>query len=459
MNDEFQNALAWFTSAPAAWIESGRKNLAAGAEWVWVVIQGDFSEEASTSQVAVGTVISMIPFVDQICDVRDVVANCKKIKEEPDKHSHWVSLVLTLIGLFPSLGSLLKGCFKVAFASMRKAGAASGATPRIALLIDQGIAELNRFLARPEVAKSLAALKWDNPYKILSKHLKSLAAKLNVNALLEAFNQATQAVESLLNLVKRWGSSGLVEKANAVLKLIDEVRRIADRKIAQAISPVQDILQQLARRLDIEADMSHRAYLNTVNPHAYSKISEAEAIAEFKKAKPGWVSDTGKTPYEQLENAPDPLPGYPSVKDFETFHTMRPKIYSPGTKLYRVVDPTSKDNSICWMTEEEFRKLKSKDDWRRRFAVWAHWNGNGEFITYTVPPGEGLKVWEGITASQRLGKTDYVLEGGARQIVVDPSHLDKAYVSRRKKTNWGYEDLNRKQELLGVPVQMNNWAE
>jgi len=111
------------------------------------------------------------------------------------------------------------------------------------------------------------------------------------------------------------------------------------------------------------------------------------------------------------------------------------------------------------MTEEEFMKLKSKDDWRRRFAVWAHWNGNGEFITYTVPPGSGLKVWEGVTASQRLGKTNYVLEGGARQIVVDPSHLDKAYVSQRKKTNWGYEELNRKQNLLGVPVQMNNWAE
>jgi hypothetical protein len=108
MNDEFQNALAWFRSAPTEWIESGRKSLAAGAEWIWEVLQGDFNDDASTTQIAVGTVISMIPLVDQICDVRDVVANCKKIDQEPSNNWHWMSLVLTLIGLFPGLGSLFK---------------------------------------------------------------------------------------------------------------------------------------------------------------------------------------------------------------------------------------------------------------------------------------------------------------------------------------------------------------
>jgi len=30
MPNEFENALAWFCSAPGEWIKSGRKNLAAG---------------------------------------------------------------------------------------------------------------------------------------------------------------------------------------------------------------------------------------------------------------------------------------------------------------------------------------------------------------------------------------------------------------------------------------------
>jgi hypothetical protein len=109
------------------------------------------------------------------------------------------------------------------------------------------------------------------------------------------------------------------------------------------------------------------------------------------------------------------------------------------------------------MTKAEFDKLKTKDDWRRRFAVWANWNSNGEFITYTVPPGKGLHVWEGVTASQKMKGTNYVLEGGARQIVVNPDDLDKIHLGKRQPTSWGYDDMGGSTSLIGVPIQKNNW--
>jgi len=111
------------------------------------------------------------------------------------------------------------------------------------------------------------------------------------------------------------------------------------------------------------------------------------------------------------------------------------------------------------MREEEFRQLKSKADWRRKFAVWANWNANGEYVTYTVPDGPGLNVWEGITASQKIQKTDYVLEGGAKQLVIDPSHLNKAYISKRQTTNWKYDELGTQNNMVGVPVLKNNFVE
>jgi hypothetical protein len=458
MNDEFQNALAWFRSAPVEWIQSGSKSLTAGAEWIWEVLQGDFNDDASTAQIATGTVISMIPFVDQICDVRDVVANCRKINEEPKNSWHWTSLSLTLIGLFPGLGSLFKGCFKVLFASMRKAGAVSGITPRIALKMDEAIFALNRFLGRPEVVAALKALKWDNPLKILAGKLREIAAKLNADTLVNALNEVKKAIESLLRLVQRWGSESLGAKAIAQLKVIDNVTRNAYSGLGNAVKPVSDWLLQFARRLEIDADMAHRAYLGTVNPHAFQKVKgPAEETVAFAKTKPRWVDDTGILAHPGLGQAPQAKPGWPRTDSFATFNTMQAVTIPPGTKLYRIVDPTSKDNSICWMTETEFKKLRSKDDWRRRFAVWAHWNSNGEFVVYTVPPGPGLNVWEGVAASQRLDGTDYVLEGGARQIVVDPAHLDRSHVSARQKSNWGYDDLGLENNLVGVPVQRNRW--
>lgn len=86
MWDELENALAWYAAAPGRWVQSSRQDLAAAADWIWIVIQGDFAEDQSAAQIATGTVISMVPFVDQLCDIRDVVANCKKISEEGDFH-------------------------------------------------------------------------------------------------------------------------------------------------------------------------------------------------------------------------------------------------------------------------------------------------------------------------------------------------------------------------------------
>ena len=471
INDEFENALAWFAAAPAQWLASGKKNIAACAEWVWEVLQGDFNENQTTAQIATGTVISMIPLVDQICDARDVVANCKKINREPGEKWHWVALVLTLIGLFPSLGSLVKGCGKVMFASLRKAGYVSGATPQIAKAIESAIVQLNKFLARPEVVKTLAALKIDNPYKYLSKQVRSIAAKLSTSSLLAAFDAARDAVRGLLELVQKWGGAKLAEEATNLLKLIDGVRSNADKMLGQAIKPVQDILDRLARRLDIEADMAYRAHLNTVNPHAFAKVSATAEEAEFRKKLPPWADATGSLVYPPVTAPPAAHPGWTSTvidpkrgkhpldNAHLTFNTINPLVIPPGTTLYRVIDPTSSDNSICWMSHAEFIKLKSKDDWRRRFAVWANWNSNGEYVTYVVPPGNGLHVWEGVTASQKMDKTNFVLEGGARQIVVNPADLEKSFISKRLTTKWGYGDFSATPNLVGVPAQTNNWYE
>jgi hypothetical protein len=137
--------------------------------------------------------------------------------------------------------------------------------------------------------------------------------------------------------------------------------------------------------------------------------------------------------------------------------------------LYRVLDPGSYDNSICWMTKAEFDKLHNKAQWRDRFAVWRHWNHNGEVVTYTVPSGEGLKVWRGKAASQQLEDgagnpikandqgDGFWLQGGAEQIVVNPADMPRQYHGKREFTGWGYDEGNIDVNLVGVPILQHNW--
>lgn len=143
-----------------------------------------------------------------------------------------------------------------------------------------------------------------------------------------------------------------------------------------------------------------------------------------------------------------------------------PADYPAGTVLYRIVDPTDKsfDNAPWWMTRQDFEALASKAAWRRNYAVWQNWNGNGEYVTYVVPEGPALKGWRGTAASQNLNSaSEYPLEGGAQQILLDPATLKKSSMQKRKSTNWGY-DLDGMDGMdgdgpLGIPVLRNNWRE
>ncbi|MCM0150328.1 hypothetical protein [Photobacterium galatheae] len=87
------------------------------AEWIWGVLQGDFNEDPTNAQIVVGTILSMLPIIDQIMDVRDVIANLMVLadegKSEEVKQFAWIALAITLVGLIPGLGSALKGTFKL----------------------------------------------------------------------------------------------------------------------------------------------------------------------------------------------------------------------------------------------------------------------------------------------------------------------------------------------------------
>lgn len=478
MWDELENALAWFKAAPSRWVTSAKQDLTAAAEWIWVTLQGDFAEEQTTAQTVTGTVISMIPFVDQLCDVRDIVANCKKIDQDASNKWAWVALALTLIGLFPTLGSLAKGCFKILFAYGRK-GALHSAKAALDAdfwkatkpFVEAGIQKLNEFLARPEVRKTLKALKWDNPYKELAKLARKLAAEMNVGALLKAMDSGVGALRKLVDLVERWGTAAMKTQAGQLLATIKRVRDQANRKLAEVLAPVQHWMNKVARRLEIEADMNYRAYTNTINPHAFTPATQAAELEAMRINKPAWVDRGVRPKFSELQAAPHNS-GWPDISStadrplrdtFKTFHNASAESYPPGTMFYRIVDPGAKsfDNGTFWMTKAEFDKLKNKDDWRRNFAVWGDWNKNGEFVTYVVPSGKPLRGWEGITASQErtAAGESFVLQGGARQIVLDPKDIEKSSIGKRQSTNWGYSNHGEKMDLVGVPTLTNNWRE
>lgn len=481
MNEQQQEliqALSFYQPPPASWYDTYISKSAALGEWIWQVIQGDFNEHQTTGQVVAGTVISTIPLVDQLCDLRDLVANCRKIDKEPHNTWDWVSLGLTLIDCFPVLGSLTKGCVKVMLLSARKAHwSAMSKSGDYSKIIHRAVTALDECLAYPQIKRAVQLLRIHNTRRYLAEKLDKVIGLLHAQRLTQIFAEMLNIFRGIVDYLKSKLPSMFLRGIDGVWQMLMRVRNQADNMLARLLRPFDDYLTRLANRLRVEGDKSFRTELGT-NVHRMGGMRPNREIEMLRREKPDWVDlNRKKLKYEFLDELEDAHlkaidKGWPDIrsnspnkaleKGYKTFDkSMHASEIAPGDILYRVVGPCSYDNSYCWMRKAEFEKLQSKSEWRRRYAVWKDWNANGEFVTYTVPPGQTLKVWEGKAATQvRDGAPEFSLEGGAIQIVVDPTQLKKEFTSKRQKTGWGYGiEEGETMEFLGLPEleTINNW--
>ncbi len=108
-------------------------------DWLWGTLQGDFNRDPTLSQLAVNTVLGLIPLVDQALDLRDIVAGLKDLIEyymeedaEQEKHSRvlglehelwlWINVFIIAIGCIPEVGSLAKGMLRAIVEAVQKVG-------------------------------------------------------------------------------------------------------------------------------------------------------------------------------------------------------------------------------------------------------------------------------------------------------------------------------------------------
>ena len=92
-------------------------------EWFWGLVKGDFNEDPTYGQILATMAVTVLPGVDQVADVRDIVANIYVLyragDDEDKKKWAWFALVTTVLGMIPFVGSILKGVSRVALKAMR----------------------------------------------------------------------------------------------------------------------------------------------------------------------------------------------------------------------------------------------------------------------------------------------------------------------------------------------------
>lgn len=191
------------------------------AKWVGTALAGDFADDQSYGQIAFGTVVTLIPVVDQIGDVRDIVANLHRLtfRKQHNEFSPWFGLVVTIIGCVPEIGSVIKGVVKALFKAVKSGAKKLPLTKLIRLLNSLGEGNVIKFLRdlldriRPyadEAAKTIRTLL--EAFKTKLKQWRMIAfgkAEKMIDELLASIDEVYKLVPEMARKVAEWIAENL----------------------------------------------------------------------------------------------------------------------------------------------------------------------------------------------------------------------------------------------------------
>lgn len=168
-------------------------------KWLGTALAGDFADDQSYGQIAFGTVVTLIPVVDQVGDVRDIVANLHRLtfRKQYDEFSPWFGLVVTVIGCVPEIGSVIKGVVKSLFKAVTSGAKKLPLTKLIRILNSLGEGNVIKFLR--DVLDKIHNFGKNAATKI-RKLLNLFKAKLKQWRMV-AFGKAEEAIDELLKSI------------------------------------------------------------------------------------------------------------------------------------------------------------------------------------------------------------------------------------------------------------------
>ncbi|WP_259395135.1 contractile injection system protein, VgrG/Pvc8 family [Pseudoalteromonas sp. SR43-5] len=453
-----QQAVKMIETNNTALLNEANNLAATSGNWLWGALQGDFNRNPSTSQIVVGSVISMIPVIDQLMDCRDICANIMVLSDDDESNDSdgWLALSLTAIGLVPILGSALKGTLKVIIKNM---GATLDAA--FAVLRKLGKGDPHAFLKNLDWSKltqdSTKAVK--NQISTIKEALESILDSWLIRKMLD--NHAIKSIESTLTKLKQFETkvdSGIQQGINRIKGYVDEALlnnakgRVVRGNTGQPVKAktaeldASDIELPYKIKDGVKAIGSSPIIFKRHHPHGQQNGDWPDSYTLMPNGRPlganeGIMPDDFKGLKKLDENSLGKIDeGWPDLRygdNFENFTDLKADTLPKGTKIYRIIDEgtseaTRQSSGAYWA----FELPMSKAQWRENYAVKDSWNDNGHYIEHILEQDE--KVWVGGVAGQKYeefeGKNFY-LKGAETQIFIKPGLITGDKI-QPKLTNW-----------------------
>jgi hypothetical protein len=411
-------------------------------EWIWGALQGDFNGERSTGQIGFDMVVSLIPVVDTLCDLRDLCANIRQYHMEPANKITLFFIATTTIGFIPEIGTVAKSALRLVWVYLKPLIKHTDDITNVSKLVtatnracDAALPKITEYLQHNRVVQWATDVKLPDMYQFIAKTIREASDKLSPAMLGHLLKEKLDVLTTLLQKIRWIVPITIREHIDEFIKLIDTKGRSMCNAIQTYVQAGRTVLKVLAKRLDnqawhVQTYRTNRGWIAPISESGSARLINAEPPKWAKKLKKRMKHPPLQMEDDEIRALVKAYPDHPPLQEWliETFSAngkIRADAVKGPAKLYRVVDPSSDGAGTFWMTEKEFNSLKNRDDWRSKFAVKPEWNQNGWFVEYEIKAGEELPVWRGPVAGQKLEGTAYHVEGGGEQIVFFPGSRDE----------------------------------
>ena len=312
--DTLERKITGSFDAGMAWINRTAGSVTNGLRWIWEALQGDWSDARTPAQIAADAVLGLVPVVDTILDIRDLCANCTKLKEDSGSKAVWIAIALTLIGFIPELGSVVKGVFKIIFHFLRK----FGNDTRKAL--DAALGPILSFLRNEKTRKLIGVANVGQVFKDAAAAIRKNTGKVNTSTLLGYFDQGIATLKSIIGKMNYVLPERQVALLRGKLQVLIDVRAMALKQLDPALGPVRKLLDDIAQwlekkavKLEEEAASTnvknlHHIDLNDVDPRILTRGKKGiygEIVSDNHMASKGHKSILPEDRrYRSLEDKP-----------------------------------------------------------------------------------------------------------------------------------------------------------
>ncbi|MDX2023220.1 MAG: hypothetical protein SF187_23505 [Deltaproteobacteria bacterium] len=407
-------------------------------QWIWGTVEGQFNEKASTSQIIVDAVISLIPLVGDVTAARDLIAVSIGLIDDPKKREdkmQWVMLVLLTFALIPVIGGAIKGVGRLALKAVEEAAHLASASARTAKFMEVAkdmVAFLNH-VGKGSAEKWLLSLR-------VAEHQARVVQELN--KFFDTFLSALAAVERRLHLVIpdsvlariKWLRDGLKKLKELVSKYVPDAIQELDQKLREIQQFVHEGGQITSRAA------SHTVAVGAENMSRVEQARLVQSVMSEEVSFTGHVSQNSSkvgefdSVYKHEAGFPD-VAGYKEKGHAPNIQTYGGKIVNkalePGEQIFRVFGPEgvtrgklvrgsmpAGNRSVAfWGYGAPPANAKA---WRYGSAVLDEWNRDGYILVGRIESPNAVKAAIGKISKQRgRDLKSQILTGGDMQAMIE----------------------------------------